>query len=150
MIGPATVDDDVAMLVARRRGGTSVVPLNIVVPAVPRTLADIRSNVRRWLHAVGAPPDAAADVLVAVGEACANVVEHAYGPAGGTLTVQMELDGTTVVTNVRDNGRWRPARGENRGRGTSLIRACSDDMDVIAGVGGTTVTFRRHVTEAPQ
>ena len=32
----------------------------------------------------------------------------------------------------------------------SLIRACSDDMDVIAGVGGTTVTFRRHVTEAPQ
>jgi anti-sigma regulatory factor (Ser/Thr protein kinase) len=150
MIGADEVSDDVAMLVARRQASTGVVPLNIVVPALPRVLADVRSTVRRWLHAVGAPPETAADVLVAVGEACSNVVEHAYGPAGGTLTVQMELDGTTVVTNVRDNGRWRPARGENRGRGTSLIRACSDEMDVIPGVGGTTVTFRRHVTEAPQ
>ena len=150
MIGPTAVGDDVAMLVARRLEGPAVVPLNIVVPAVPRTLSDVRATVRRWLHAVDAPPDVAADVLVAVGEACANVVEHAYGPGGGTLTVQMELDGPTVVTNVRDNGRWRPARGEDRGRGTSLIRACSDHMDVIAGVGGTTVTFRRHLTEAPQ
>jgi anti-sigma regulatory factor (Ser/Thr protein kinase)/putative methionine-R-sulfoxide reductase with GAF domain len=150
MIGPTAVGDDVAMLVARRYGDPAVVPLNIVAPAVPRTLADIRSTVRRWLHAVDATPEAAADVLVAVGEACSNVVEHAYGPAGGSLTVQMELEGTTVVANVRDNGRWRPARGDDRGRGTALIRSCSDEMDVIAGVGGTTVTFRRHVTGAPQ
>jgi anti-sigma regulatory factor (Ser/Thr protein kinase) len=150
MIGPTAVGDDVAMLVARRRAGSAMVPLNIVVPAVPRALSDIRATVRRWLHSVGAPPEVAADVLVAAGEACANVVEHAYGPAGGTLTVQMELEGTTVVTNVRDNGRWRPARGDDPGRGTALIRSCSDEMDVIAGVGGTTVTFRRHVTGAPQ
>jgi len=150
MIGPDGVGDDVAMLVARRRATSAIVPLNIVVPALPRTLADIRSTVRRWLNAAGAAPDAAADVLVAVGEACSNVVEHAYGPAGGTLTVHMELDDTTVVASVRDNGQWRPARGDNRGRGTALIRACSDDMDVVAGVGGTTVTFRRHLTEEPQ
>lgn len=146
MIGADVVHDDVAMLVMRRGVTPAIVPLNIVLPAVPRVLADIRSSVRRWLGAAGATGDDMADILVAVGEACSNVVEHAYGPAGGTLTLQMEREGGSVVTTVRDNGRWRSARGHNRGRGTSLIRQCSDDMDVIAGAGGTTVTFRRHLT----
>ena len=146
MIGATPVGDDVAMLVAHRLGTPSVVPLSIVVPAVTRTLSDVRSSVRRWLAAAGASPEDAADILVATGEACSNVVEHAYGPAGGTLVVQMELEGATVVGTVRDNGRWRPARGQERGRGTALIRQCSDDMDVTAGPGGTTVIFRRHLT----
>jgi anti-sigma regulatory factor (Ser/Thr protein kinase) len=150
MIGPDEVGDDVAMLVARRRATSAVVPLNVVVPALPRTLADIRATVRRWLNAVGAPAQVAADILVAVGEACSNVVEHAYGPAGGTVSVQMELVGATVVTTVRDNGHWRAARGEGRGRGTAMMRACSDDVDVTAGVGGTTVTLRRRLTQEPQ
>ena len=150
MIGADSVHDDVAMLVMRRGVTPAVVPLNIVVPAVPRVLADIRSAVRRWLAAAGATGDDMADILVAAGEAASNVVEHAYGPAGGTLTLQMEREGGSVVTTVRDNGRWRSARGQNRGRGTTLIRQCSDEMDVIAGAGGTTVTFRRHIRgEAP-
>ncbi|MHC1563201.1 ATP-binding SpoIIE family protein phosphatase [Actinomycetospora sp. C-140] len=148
LVGGTPVGDDVAMLVLRRLGTPDVVPLNIVVPASPRTLADIRSAVRRWLTATGAPPDVAADILVAAGEACSNVIEHAYGPAGGSLSLQMDLDGSTIVTVVRDNGRWRSARGHNRGRGTSLIQRCSDHMDVVAGVGGTTVTFWRTITEA--
>jgi hypothetical protein len=57
----------------------------------------------------------------------------------------MELHDGAVVSVVRDNGRWRSARGHNRGRGTSLIQRCSDHMDVIAGAGGTTVTFTRHL-----
>lgn len=147
LVGATAVGDDVAMLVARRLGAPTMVPVNIVVPAVPRALADIRSTVRRWLSAAGASPDDAADILVAVGEACSNVVEHAYGPAGGSLTVQMELTESTVVTVVRDHGRWRSARGQNRGRGMSLIQRLSDHMDVVAGVGGTTVTFTRRLTE---
>jgi serine phosphatase RsbU (regulator of sigma subunit)/anti-sigma regulatory factor (Ser/Thr protein kinase) len=146
MVGDVAVGDDVAMLVARRSGTPAVVPLNIVVPALPRALADIRSAVRRWLTAAGASPDDVADIMVAVGEACSNVVEHAYGPAGGSLTLQMELDDGTVVAVVRDNGRWRSVRGQNRGRGTALIQRCTDHMDVVAGPGGTTVTFRRHLT----
>jgi anti-sigma regulatory factor (Ser/Thr protein kinase) len=146
MVGDVAVGDDVAMLVARRSGTPAVVPLNIVVPALPRALADIRSAVRRWLTAAGASPDDVADIMVAVGEACSNVVEHAYGPAGGSLTLQMELEDGTVVAVVRDNGRWRSARGQNRGRGTALIQRCTDHMDVVAGPGGTTVTFRRHLT----
>lgn len=147
LVGGNAVGDDVAMLVARRLGTAHVVPLHIVVPAVPRTLADIRSGVRRWLSAVGASGDDAADILVAVGEACSNVVEHAYGPPGGSLTLQMELDGATVVAVVRDHGRWRSARGKNRGRGMSLIQRCTDDMDVVAGPSGTTVTLTRRLTE---
>jgi serine phosphatase RsbU (regulator of sigma subunit)/anti-sigma regulatory factor (Ser/Thr protein kinase) len=147
LVGGTAVGDDVAMLVARRLGVPAVVPLNIVVPAVPRVLGDVRSSVRRWLTAAGATADDAADLLVAVGEACSNVVEHAYGPAGGTLSLQMDLEDGAVVAVVRDNGRWRSARGHNRGRGTSLIQRCTDHMDVVAGPGGTTVTFRRHVGE---
>lgn len=150
MIGSDSVGDDVAMLVARRGATPAVVPLNITVPAVPRVLADLRASVRRWLSSAGASGDDVADLLVAAGEACSNVVEHAYGPAGGTLTLQMERQGATVVASVRDNGRWRSARGHDRGRGTALIRQCTDEMDVIAGAGGTTVTFRRRIAgDAP-
>lgn len=145
LVGGDPVHDDVAMLVIRRGATPTVVPLNIVVPAVPRVLADVRASVRRWLRAAGATGDDMADILVAAGEAASNVIEHAYGPAGGTLTLQMEREGGSVVTTVRDNGRWRSARGHNRGRGTTLIRQCSDEMDVVAGAGGTTVTFRRHI-----
>ncbi|NMO91308.1 SpoIIE family protein phosphatase [Actinomycetospora sp. TBRC 11914] len=145
LVGSEHVTDDVAMLVARRLPGERVVPLDVVLPAVPRSLAEVRSALRRWLVAAEAPADATADLLVACGEACSNVVEHAYGPGGGTVAVRAVLEGGEVTATVRDNGQWRSARGEGRGRGTTLMRQCCDDVDVTTGVAGTTVTLRRRL-----
>jgi anti-sigma regulatory factor (Ser/Thr protein kinase) len=49
------------------------------------------------------------------------------------------------MVTVRDDGHWRSARGQDRGRGTTLMRQCCDHVDVTTGVGGTTVTLRRRL-----
>jgi anti-sigma regulatory factor (Ser/Thr protein kinase) len=146
LVGDVPVGDDVAMLVARRLDHPGVVPLHLVLPASPRSLADVRAAMRRWLRAAGASPQASADLLVAVGEASSNVVEHAYGPAGGTLTLHAQLEGAEALVTVRDTGHWRSARGRNRGRGTTLMQQCTDTLDITSGAAGTTVVFRRHLT----
>jgi serine phosphatase RsbU (regulator of sigma subunit)/anti-sigma regulatory factor (Ser/Thr protein kinase) len=145
LVGSEHVADDVAMLVARRLPTERVVPLDVVLPATPKALGEVRSALRRWLNAAEAPPEVTADLLVATSEACSNVVEHAYGPGGGTVSVQAALEGTVATVTVRDNGQWRSARGEGRGRGTTLMRQCCDEVDVTTGVAGTTVTLRRRL-----
>ncbi|MCA1708845.1 MAG: SpoIIE family protein phosphatase, partial [Actinobacteria bacterium] len=89
-VGGDPPGDDVAVLAARRQDSGDVGPLDLVVPALPWALRDIRVAVRRWLSAVGAAPRTVADLLIAVGEAATNAVEHAYGPGGGTVAVHME------------------------------------------------------------
>ena len=122
-------------------------PLDLVMPALPWSLRDIRVAVRRWLSAVGASPGAVADLLVAVGEACSNAVEHAYGPGGGTVTVHMELQLPDVLATVRDTGRWRRPRSENPGRGMVFMRNCSDDLRIDPSPTGTNIVIRRHLIE---
>ena len=150
-VGDDPPDDDVAMLAVRRQDSGEIGPLDLVVPALPWSLRDIRLAMRRWLSAVGAAPRATADLLIAVGEACTNAVEHACGPSGGTVTVHLELQMPDVLATVGDTGRWRPPRGEDRGRGTLFMRNCSDDLRIDHGPRGTTVVIRRRLAErAPQ
>jgi anti-sigma regulatory factor (Ser/Thr protein kinase)/putative methionine-R-sulfoxide reductase with GAF domain len=147
LVGGDAPGDDVAILAVRRQDSGEIGPLDLVVAALPWSLRDIRVAVRRWLSAVGAAPRTVADLLVAVGEACTNAVEHAYGPGGGTVTVHMELQLPDVLATVRDTGRWRPPRGENRGRGTLFMRNCSDDLRIDHGPTGTNVVIRRSLAE---
>jgi anti-sigma regulatory factor (Ser/Thr protein kinase) len=102
---------------------------------------------RLWLAAVGAGPRAIADLLIAVGEACTNVVEHAYGPEGGIVTVRLELQLPDVVATVGDTGRWRSPREGSLGRGTLVMRRCADDVRISRGSTGTTVVIRRRLAE---
>jgi anti-sigma regulatory factor (Ser/Thr protein kinase) len=124
-------------------------PLDLAVPALPLSLRDIRVAMRRWLSEVGAAPRAVADLLVAVGEACTNAVEHAYGPSGGTVTVHLELQPPDVLATIRDTGHWRPPSDEShrRGRGTQFMRNCSDDLRIDHGPTGTNVLIRRRFGE---
>ncbi|MGH4006812.1 MAG: ATP-binding SpoIIE family protein phosphatase [Pseudonocardiaceae bacterium] len=147
LVGSDPPGDDVAVLALRRQDSGEIGPLDLVVPALPWSLRDIRVAVRRWLSAVGAAPCAVADLLVAVGEACTNAVEHAYGPSGGTVRVHMELQLPDVLATVRDTGRWRLPRSEGRGRGTLFMRNCSDDLRIDHGPTGTNVVIRRSLAD---
>ncbi len=140
-------DDYVAV---RRQDSAEIGPLDLVVPALPGSLRDIRVAMRRWLSEIGAAPRAVADLLVAVGEGCANAVEHAYGPGGGTVTVHLEVQLPDVLATVCDTGHWRPPRSANhgnRGRGTQFMRHCSDDLRIDHGPTGTNVVIRRRLAE---
>jgi anti-sigma regulatory factor (Ser/Thr protein kinase) len=114
-------------------------------PARTRSLPPLRHLIRRWLIARGADVDETYDITVAVQEACANAVEHAYGPAAADFRLEAECVDGTVVVSVHDRGHWREPRGLNRGRGLPLMRALMDSVDVAAGSDGTTVVLRRRL-----
>ncbi len=147
LVGDDSPSDDVAVLAVRRQDSGEIGPLDLVVPALPWSLRDIRVAVRRWLSSVGAAPRTVADLLIAVGEASTNVVKHAYGPGSGTVTVHMELQLPDVLVTVRDTGRWRPYRGEDQGRGTLFMRNSCDDLRIDHGPTGTNVVIRRRLSE---
>ncbi len=147
-VGAEVPGDDVAVLAIRRQDSGEVGPLDLVLPALPWSLRDIRLAVRRWLSAVGASPRAIADLLVAIGEACANAIEHAYGPGSGNVMVHLELQLPDVLATIRDTGHWRPPRQEDGGRGTLFMRDCSDQLRIDHGPTGTNVVIRHRLSQA--
>jgi anti-sigma regulatory factor (Ser/Thr protein kinase)/putative methionine-R-sulfoxide reductase with GAF domain len=145
LIGTAAAEDDVALLVVGRHDHAQLDPLELVMPAVPQALKEIRRAASQWLSMAGATETETTEILLTVGEAAANAVEHAYGPRGGDVTVRLEYRPPEVLLSVRDNGRWREPRGKNRGFGTQLMRRCTDELHVDSGPTGTVVRARRRL-----
>ena len=148
LVGDDRPTDDVALLTVRRLDPPSAEPLDLAVPAVASSLRDIRAAAKRWLTTIDARSDDVIDVLLAIGEATSNVVEHAYGPKGGLVHVRLELQRPDVIVTVRDTGRWRSPRGDNRGRGTHIIDAVTDEVTIDRRSNGTEVVIRRRVGQA--
>jgi GAF domain-containing protein/anti-sigma regulatory factor (Ser/Thr protein kinase) len=138
---PEAPADDIAMIVARLRPVDE--QLSGTWPAEKEVLADVRLTMRRWLHAQGADDDEAYDIIVACQEACANAVEHAYGPGERSFDLQASFADGRVRVTVRDHGRWRPPRGANRGRGLPLMEALMERVDVTHSDDGTVVVLER-------
>ena len=149
LVGAEPPSDDIALLVVRRQplpdgdGDT----LELELPATPGTLKPLRIAMRRWLGHIQADRQATVDILTAVGEACSNAIEHAYGPAGGTITVHLSYRPPDVIAVVADTGRWRAPRGTFRGRGITLMRALCDEVSIEHSTSGTRVRIRRTTTE---
>jgi anti-sigma regulatory factor (Ser/Thr protein kinase) len=141
-------EDDVALLAVR------LTPLAhdrvaLKLPAEPQVLTSLRRTLRLWLEALGAGEMETYDVLVAVTEAAANAIEHAYGPVDASFEVEATADDDGDVTVVvRDHGRWRPPRGHNRGRGTLLMQELMDHFEVTTSEEGTEVRMRRRIVPA--
>jgi anti-sigma regulatory factor (Ser/Thr protein kinase) len=145
MLDDQPPDDDVAVL-ALQRTPTGDEELDLRVAARPEELAAIRRLLRGWLVDLGAARRAIEAVLLASGEACTNAVEHAYGPGDRTFSLHGRREGDDVVLVIRDDGRWRPPRGQNRGRGLGLMETFMDAVEVAPDESGTEVRMRRRLT----
>jgi integral membrane sensor domain MASE1/anti-sigma regulatory factor (Ser/Thr protein kinase) len=133
--------DDVALLAIRP------IPLTgrplLRLPAEPRVLAPLRQTLRRWLRESDADPHVAKDILLACGEVCTNVIQHAYGAKEGPLEISLDVrDGMAEVT-IRDRGRWRPSSGTHGGRGLPLVQELMESVELTGGPDGTVVRMRR-------
>jgi GAF domain-containing protein/anti-sigma regulatory factor (Ser/Thr protein kinase) len=139
--------DDVALVAAR------VPPLGDHLStrwtATPDSLAPIRYLLRRWLLGRGAGEDEAYDIIVATQEACANAIEHAYGPGFAEFVLELTFADGRVTIAVADRGHWRAPRGDDRGRGLPLMRELMDTVDVSPAEGGTAVTLARALGRPP-
>ncbi|MBV9335782.1 MAG: SpoIIE family protein phosphatase [Solirubrobacterales bacterium] len=135
------LQDDVAIIALQN----SPVPdeLHLRLPAEPKTLARMRRILRRWLIERGADEGEVAEVTIAVSEACANAIEHAYSPSPASFALDAWEQDAEITVAVRDTGRWRAPRGQNRGRGLSIIVAAMDDVQIDRTENGTEVLMRR-------
>ena len=136
------VADDIALVAMHPLSDVSE-QLSLTFPAEPRKLVDLRRELRQWLRSSAVAPDAEAEILLACGEACANVVRHAYPTAAGDMVLEARiLEGMLDVT-VRDHGTWRSPADRGGGWGLQLIDGLMDTVDVDRGPDGTVVRMRR-------
>jgi anti-sigma regulatory factor (Ser/Thr protein kinase)/putative methionine-R-sulfoxide reductase with GAF domain len=141
LVPPEGLHDDLALIALHN----TPIPaeLRLRLAADPKVLSDVRRVLRRWLRERGADRDDITEITLAVGEACANAIEHAYSPAPATFELEArEVDGDIAIT-VRDAGRWRPARGDNRGRGLKIIEQAMGDVALRRTGSGTEIVMRR-------
>ena len=144
--GPS--NDDVAVLVA----DVQPLPERLVTrwPADADALGGLRHLLRRWLAGHGATENEIYDITVAVQEAAANAVEHAYAPGTAAFSVDAHDEQGQIVVTVTDRGSWREARGENRGRGFPLMRGLMESVEVEPADHGTSVVLKRTLQQAPK
>ena len=101
---------------------------------------------RRWLRHQGADDAQTMEITLAVSEACTNAIEHAYSPAPAEFTLHAAAVDGEVTFVVTDAGRWRAPRGQDRGRGLTIIRAAMDDVEVNSSETGTEIVMHRKLT----
>jgi anti-sigma regulatory factor (Ser/Thr protein kinase)/putative methionine-R-sulfoxide reductase with GAF domain len=135
--------DDVAVVALRN---APIEPdMRLRLPADPRVLVQIRQMLRRWLRSKGARAEEIAAITLACGEACANAIEHAYAPGRASFELEANHSAGVVTLAVRDDGRWRPPRGQHRGRGLLMIEATVDEVDVRSTADGTEILMQRRL-----
>jgi anti-sigma regulatory factor (Ser/Thr protein kinase) len=143
MLDDSDGSDDVVLLLLRSPVLTPEILLR-KIRATPDELRRVRAEVKRWLDVVGVAEPLATDLLVAVGEACMNVVQHAYSDELHQL-VRVEgavIDGELMVT-VTDTGTWKEHSTRSvGGRGLQLMRSLVPSVEYTRRSGGTSVTFR--------
>lgn len=114
-------------------------------PARPDQLAEVRHAMREWLSCCSLDERQVYDVLLAVGEACSNAIEHGHRGDGRTIRLQAALGTGDLHITVADHGRWKPPDSRPdpiRGRGMAIIHALIPRVEVTTSAGGTTVDMR--------
>ena len=122
------------------------------VPAVAENVAALRHAVVGLAETAGADGPVRTDLALAVGEACANVVVHAYPPGDtGPLIVQAAVvQEREIVVTVVDQGQGMTPRPDSPGLGLGLplIANLSDRLEIQDGPDGvgTQVEMVFHLT----
>jgi anti-sigma regulatory factor (Ser/Thr protein kinase) len=141
MPGPTAEDDAVRPTV------------RLHMPALPANVALVRQALAGLTDELGVEPARAADMKIALTEACTNVVVHAYGDEPGPLEVAMAVEHGRLVMSVRDRGNGlHPLPGRDDGAplgfGLALIASLSDELGLVGGRHGTEVRIAFALSDA--
>ncbi|MBI3945639.1 MAG: ATP-binding protein [Armatimonadetes bacterium] len=124
--------------------------LALMVPGEAEYLCLVRDLVTTVARKAGFPDCRIGEIEIAVDEACANIIEHAYGrrPPGEphvgkpqAIAVRLALFPDRIEVRIRDRGRCFPpemassldiaefaASGRRRGIGSYIIRSFVDEV----------------------
>lgn len=129
--------------------------LDRLFPAQPERLCDIRRAVAATALGLGCPQAMVQDVVLAVDEACQNIIRHGYGGNDGDIVVQITREDHRLVVRLIDYAQpvdvakicprpldeLRPG-----GLGTHFIRAVMDEVAFLpppAGAGNLLQMVKR-------
>jgi serine/threonine-protein kinase RsbW len=138
-------------------GGVEAVQfaLQVALPLNTRLLPKTRQALAGYLEEVAMPEETLHDVILALDEACTNVIRHAFpGTADGEYHVSAVVEGGEIRITVEDHGvgfdasRLDEAWVEpdaTSGRGLSIIQSVMSSVDVTrpTGDGGTRLVMRK-------
>jgi serine phosphatase RsbU (regulator of sigma subunit)/anti-sigma regulatory factor (Ser/Thr protein kinase) len=145
VFGDKSNRDDAAVLVLERDAPVR----DYVFSALPMVSPLARAIVTQVLDPLQMTAERRFGVLVALGEAIANAIEHGYrGEPGGLISLRIETQRDHLVITVEDFGRWRPyVPREERGRGIELMHAFTDGVQIRSSRESTTIVLRVKLDE---
>ena len=122
-------------------------------PADPAQLSVIRRELAGWLAPLALTDDETAGVVLAVDEAAANAVRHAYGPGrSGVVELTLWTEPGTLCVEVVDHGNWVPPVEPpavdglaDRGRGIPLMSSMAEAVLIHHDSRGSRVLLRHPV-----
>jgi serine/threonine-protein kinase RsbW len=134
---------------ARRRGDASARTnggdVRLTLPARPENVAVVRHVLGAFAQALELPPRLVEDMRLAITEACANVVRHAYRrdePGALEVTIRPGGDGLQLVVTDRGRGIEPSPDGGGAGLGLPMIAALADSLEIHhARSGGSRVAM---------
>ena len=113
--------------------------IDLSAPARAETSPLFRAALREFLARTPLSLERSGDVVLAVGEATANAIEHAYRGARGTIRLRAMATQARVIVEIQDCGRWHIGSSADRGRGLGIIRALVDHASIESTSAGTSV-----------
>jgi anti-sigma regulatory factor (Ser/Thr protein kinase) len=133
------------------------VRLQLELPADAAMLARTRWALHGYMEELGASEETTGDVILALDEACANVVRHAFPEGEGSFRLTAHLSPSEILMEVEDDGvGFNPfevtALGvepeATSGRGLRIIRQVMTSVDVESPMphGGTRLRMRKDLT----
>ncbi|MFH5209813.1 ATP-binding protein [Antrihabitans spumae] len=117
--------------------------------AEPSSAVAVRGNFHTWLDEnFRLDADRSSALTLAVNEALANAVEHAYFdyamPGTFDLVASYDAANDRLLVTIADHGHWRaplPDPMHLRGRGIPLMNALAEHAEIEKGVLGTIVSL---------
>lgn len=125
------------------------------VPAQAERLQELRTQVRAAALRHGFPIAAVEDLVLAVNEACMNVIQHGYRGAAGEIELTIVALGDGIEFRVRDDAPrigmddWRPRPLDELrpgGLGVHFIRAIMDEIAYlpVSGARGNLLSMKKY------
>ena len=137
--------------------------MHLTVRSDPRFLGTIRRMVRGWLEACDIGESTAASVVLAIDEACSNVIRHSYeGRSDQSLEISLHSEPEYLQFQISDHGEPCPPECVTRkpldtpeiedlqpgGLGVQLIYEVFDEVEFCPGAErGNCITLRLNTTE---
>ncbi len=115
--------------------------LELSLTALPENVAVVRQVLGGVGDVLAIDPEVLDDIRLAVSEACANVVVHAYaGRSPGLLTIRVFTGDDTLRVSIRDNGSGMAPRTDSPGLGVGLplIASLARTLELTAAPSGGT------------